>query len=485
MSAPGDVLVDRYELRSRLGRGGMAEVFRAHDHRLDREVAVKVLAPHLLADARAVDRFDREARAAASLNHPNIVNVYDAVSDGDTHAIVMELVDGPTLAEVIAREGQLRVEDALPVAISIADALQAAHDRGLVHHDVKPRNVLFDDDGTVKVTDFGIARAASSDITTVQGSPPYLAPEQARGGQSDRRSDIYALGCVLFEMLAGRPPFEGDSSSAVIMQHIDTPAPPLSRFRDDLPRDLEQVVDRALAKDPDARYDSPAAMRADLTRIAGGLGGTLVAQPSDTIVSTAGGMPQDSTMALEDWEEQPPAYTDEYDEPPRRRRGISARTIAITLAAILLLLVLAMAFSDFGGTQTADTGPVVSEPAQQDTADQQDAGQGDGAQDSDGSGSNPIQDQIDRLNQAADRLQELAEQGRQADEATQRRIDELRRQLDEALAGAGTGGGGSESSAVQELRDRLNDLANDSEQTGDSVADRLRDLVEQLNPFGG
>ena len=123
MSAPGDVLVDRYELQSRLGRGGMAEVFRAQDHRLDREVAVKVLAPHLLADDRAVDRFDREARAAASLNHPNIVNVYDAVSEGDTHAIVMELVDGPTLGDVIAREGQMRIEDALPVAISIADAL--------------------------------------------------------------------------------------------------------------------------------------------------------------------------------------------------------------------------------------------------------------------------------------------------------------------------------------------------------------------------
>ncbi len=494
MSAPGDVLVDRYELQSRLGRGGMAEVFRAHDHRLDREVAVKVLAPHLLADGRAVDRFDREARAAASLNHPNIVNVYDAVSEGDTHAIVMELVDGPTLGDMIAREGQMRVEDALPVAISIADALQAAHDRGLVHHDVKPRNVLFDTDGTVKVTDFGIARAASSDITTVQGSPPYLAPEQARGGQSDRRSDIYALGCVLFEMLAGRPPFEGDSSSAVIMQHIDTPAPELSRFRTDIPRDLEQAVARALAKDPEARYDSPAALRADLTRIAGGMGGTLVAEPSDTIVSTAGGMPQDSTMALEDWDEAPAEYTRDYDDEPRRRRGITARTLAIVLAAVLLLVVLAMAFSDFGGTETAEQTPVVSEaPAeQQETTDQQQDGDqstADGSNDG-----NAIQRRIDRLNDAADRLQELVEQGQQADEATQRRIDELRRQLDEALAGGGAaaggdGGGGdegtSESGAVQALRDQLNDLAGDSEQAGDSVADRLRDLVEQLNPFGG
>ena len=367
-----------------------------------------------------------------------------------------------------------------------------------MHHDVKPRNVLFDTDGTVKVTDFGIARAASSDITTVQGSPPYLAPEQARGGQSDRRSDIYALGCVIFEMLAGRPPFEGDSSSAVIMQHIDTPAPALSRFRTDVPRELEQAVARALAKDPVERYDSPAALRADLTRIAGGMGGTLIADAGDTIVSTAGGMPQDATLAYDDWDDAPAEYTrdhDDYrDEEPRRRRGMSARTVAILLAAVLLLIVVAMAFSDFGGTETADQAPVASEApadpeAQQETADQQD-----GTQNGNGDGGNAIERRIDSLNRAADRLQELAEQGQQADEATQRRIDELRRQLDEALAGGGaadgSGNGGgdgssSESGAVEALRDRLNDLASDSEQAGDSVADRLRQLVDELNPFSG
>jgi hypothetical protein len=478
MSAPGDVLVDRYELRSRLGRGGMAEVFRAHDHRLDREVAVKVLAPHLLADARAVDRFDREARAAASLNHPNIVNVYDAVSDGDTHAIVMELVDGPTLAEVIAREGQLRVEDALPVAISIADALQAAHDRGLVHHDVKPRNVLFDDDGTVKVTDFGIARAASSDITTVQGSPPYLAPEQARGGQSDRRSDIYALGCVLFEMLAGRPPFEGDSSSAIVMAHIDAPVPRLSGFRPDVPRDLEQVVNRALAKDPAARYDSPAALRADLTRIADGL-----APLGATIVSSTRAMPADATMALDDeWTDAPADYTDRYEEPPpRRRRRMTARALAITLGVLLLLVVLAMAWADNAQPDdVAQDAPVASEPAPEPEPDT-----GDGTANGGNQGG-----LIDDLNQRADQLEELLQRGRDADDATRRRIDELEQQLQDALdqagaaAGGGGGDGGTENGRIDDLQRRIDDLTQDQQVT-ERIVEQIQQILNDLNPFNG
>ena len=270
MSAVGDLLAGRYELRSRLGRGGMAEVFRAVDTRLGREVAVKVLARHLLADPRSVERFEREGRTAASLHHPNIVNVYDAASEGDTHYLVMELVEGPTLAEIIKREGQMPLPRALDIASRIAAALQVAHGRGLVHHDVKPSNVLFDRDDNVKVTDFGIARAASSDITTVQGSPPYVAPEQAKGGRADPRSDVYGLGCVLFEMLAGQPPFSGSSASAVIMQHLETPPPPLTKFRNDVPADVSNIVTRALAKDPEQRYDSAQALRSDLDRVAAG-----------------------------------------------------------------------------------------------------------------------------------------------------------------------------------------------------------------------
>ncbi len=479
MSVPGDVLVDRYELQSPLGRGGMAEVFRAHDRRLSREVAVKVLAPHLLSDARSIERFDREARAAASLNHPNIVNVFDAISDGDTHAIVMELVEGPTLADVISRDGQMPVDDAVRIAISIADALQAAHDRGLVHHDVKPRNVLFDSEGALKVTDFGIARAASSDITTIQGSPPYLAPEQARGGRSDRRSDIYALGCVLFEMLAGRPPFDGDSSSAVVMQHIDAPVPPLSRFRTGVPRDLEAVVTRALAKDPDQRYDSPAAMRADLTRLSGAV------SSDGTIVSTTRAMPQDSTLALaNEWQDAPPDSTRAYDDPPRRRRAVTARGVAITLAAILLLAVLALAWADTRGRETVDTAPVASEEPAQDVAGQQPDEQPADQQPADG-GQNSIERRIDSLNRAADRLQRLVERGRAADQATQDRIDELRRELEQALDATGQDSGGAAASenGIDQLRRRIDELAN-NDTIGDNLANRLRDLVEQFNPLG-
>lgn len=486
MASPGDTLVDRYELQSRLGRGGMAEVFRAHDRRLSREVAVKVLADDLLADDRSVARFDREARSAASLNHPNIVNVYDAISDGDTHAIVMELVEGPTLADIVERDAPMPPADAVRIAISIADALQAAHDRGLVHHDVKPRNVLFDGDGGLKVTDFGIARAASSDITTVQGSPPYLAPEQARGGQSDRRSDIYALGCVLFEMLAGRPPFEGDSSSSVIMAHIDAPIPQLSSVRPGVPSELEAIVTHALAKDPEQRFDSPAAMRAELTRIAGDL-------PSDaTIVSSTRSMPQDATMALDDeWDDAPPPLP--YDE-PERRRGVSARAVAITLAAVLLLAVLAMAWADNRGRETAQADPVVTEePAEPD----QDAADGDAAGQGDGSGSND--GEVDRLNRLTDRLQGLLERGRDADQATQDRIDELQRELEDALgqigqgadeSGSGSGSGSdsgdapaSENNQLQQLRDRLDQLAED-QNLSDRVTDRLRDIVDRFNPGG-
>jgi chaperonin cofactor prefoldin len=479
MATPGDVIGGRYELLSRLGRGGMAEVFRAHDQRLGRQVAVKVLAPHLLADARSVDRFDREARAAASLNHPNIVNVFDAVNDGDTHAIVMELVEGPTLADVIEQEGRLSVADAVQTSIRIADALQAAHDRGLVHHDVKPRNVLFDEDGALKVTDFGIARAASSDITTVQGSPPYLAPEQARGGQSDRRSDVYALGCVLFEMLAGRPPFEGDSSSAIVMAHIDAPVPRLSDFRPDAPRDLEQVVSRALAKDPAARYESPAALRADLTRIADGL-----APLGATIVSSTRAMPSDATMALDDEPVEYTDYTDRYDDPPpRRRRSMTARAVAITLGVILLLVVLAMAWADNAQPDVAQEAPVASEPAPEP---EPEPDTGDGT-----NGEN--QGLIDDLNQRANQLEELLQRGRDADDATRRRIDELERQLQDALdqAGAAAGGGGgganengTEDSRLDDLQRRIDDLTQDQQVT-ERIVEQIQQILNDLNPFNG
>lgn len=480
MSAVGELLAGRYELRSRLGRGGMAEVYRALDRRLGREVAVKILADHLLSDPRSVQRFEREGRTAASLNHPNVVDVYDAASEGDTHYLVMELVEGPTLAEVIAQEGEMPVARALDIAGRVAAALQAAHDRGLVHHDVKPSNVLFDSDGNVKVADFGIARAASSDITTIQGSPPYVAPEQARGGRADPRSDVYGLGCVLFEMLAGRPPFAGNSPSAVIIQHLDTAPPRLSTFRDDISSNVEDVVSRALAKEPAQRYQSAEDFRSDIDRVAAGLPASRM-----TIMSTRHLEPA-ATEAL------PGGADDEYErfEPPRdptrpytqhvpdqrrprraRRPGLQALTVAVVL--VLLLLLGLAAWSDGRlRNEPASDADTAGEP-QGEPEDQQPP---DDTVDSGGSDSSG--------GQTADRIRDLLQQGREADDATTRAVNELQKKLTEALAREAQGDDEGAADRVRELRERLDRLTED-DQIGSGLADRLRDLIDENNPLGG
>jgi serine/threonine-protein kinase len=284
MPIVGELLAGRYELRSQLGRGGMAEVFRALDRRLGREVAVKILAGHLLSDPRSVERFEREGRTAAALNHPNVVDVYDAASEGDIHYMVMELVEGPTLAEVIEREGRLPVPRALDIAGRVAAALQVAHDRGLVHHDVKPSNVLFDSDGEVKVADFGIARAASSDITTIQGTPPYVAPEQARGGRADPRSDVYSLGASLYRCLAGRPLFKKAPPEVIAQMIIQGEIPALRRVNPAVPRRIARLVHKSLALDPAKRFHSSGEMHEALEaeRIRLGLEST---SPAERLVS--------------------------------------------------------------------------------------------------------------------------------------------------------------------------------------------------------
>lgn len=266
MGAPSDVLGDRYELQALLGRGGMATVYRATDRRLERAVAVKLLDTDVPTDPDAVRRFRAEARTAARLGHRHIVGVHDVASHDGSWFIVMEFVDGPTLAEAIARYGELAQPAAIRIATNVADALACAHAHGVIHRDVKPSNVLFDSDGTVKVADFGIARAMADDATMVRGSPHYLAPEQARGLPADPRSDIYALGCVLFEMLAGRPPFVGTDATDVIRRHVTEQAPALDEFRGDVSPALAATIARMLDKDPDRRPTSMAAIRDALTR---------------------------------------------------------------------------------------------------------------------------------------------------------------------------------------------------------------------------
>ncbi|MEX0743651.1 MAG: protein kinase, partial [Actinomycetota bacterium] len=219
------ILDDRYELGPVLGNGGMARVHKGMDRQLKRSVAVKVLSSPFDQDKEFVERFRREAHAAARLNHPNIVAVYDSGSDDGTHYIVTELVEGETLADLLQREGALPPERVVEIARQVCHALEAAHEKGVVHRDVKPGNVMITPEGRVKVVDFGIARAAGAESVTrtglVMGSASYLSPEQARGEPGDERSDIYSLGCVLYQMLTGRPPFVAENPISALYQHVN------------------------------------------------------------------------------------------------------------------------------------------------------------------------------------------------------------------------------------------------------------------------
>ena len=261
----------RYELLRRLAQGGMASVYLARDRQLDRHVALKMLHPQFATDPTFAERLRREAHAAAGLSHPNIVGVYDWGRQGERYFIVMEYVSGHSLAEIIAARGALNPKAAAAVAFEVAAALAFAHRGGIVHRDVKPQNVLLSADGHVKVTDFGIATmmgagpsAGLTETGTVVGTASYLSPEQARGEPTDARSDLYSLGVVLYEMLAGRPPFRGDTPVAVAYQHVQDPPVALSSLGTDVPRPLENITMRLLAKDPEDRYSRAEDLREHL-----------------------------------------------------------------------------------------------------------------------------------------------------------------------------------------------------------------------------
>jgi eukaryotic-like serine/threonine-protein kinase len=356
------LLGGRYELDGIVGRGGMAEVFRARDIRLDRVVAVKTLREDLARDATFQARFRREAQSAASLNHPSIVAVYDTGEDnsGSSHVpyIVMEYVDGRTLRDLLRDDRRLLPERALEITDGVLRALDYSHRHGIVHRDIKPGNVMLTRTGEVKVMDFGIARAVSDAQATmtqtaqVIGTAQYLSPEQARGERVDARSDLYSTGCLLYELLTGRPPFLGDSPVAIAYQHVrENPVPP-SHLDPEIPPWADSIVLRAMAKDPAQRYQSAADMRTDIQRA---LSGVPVAAPRGMGYATtqrmgAGGaaVAAGPTRAIPGYEYGPEedGYTDGGGGGSRRRTWL-----LWAAGALLVLAVLGgVAYAFFGGS---------------------------------------------------------------------------------------------------------------------------------------
>ena len=290
----------RYQVVRKLGAGGMANVYLAEDQELGRGVAIKILNDRHANDEQFVERFRREAKNAAALSHPNIVSIYDRGEAEGTYYIAMEYLDGRTLKELIVQRGPAPVTVSVEYARQVLSALRFAHRHGIVHRDIKPHNVLVDAEGRVKVTDFGIARAGASQMTeagSIVGTAQYLSPEQARGGDVDQRSDLYSLGVVLYELITGTLPFNGDTPVEIAMKHLSTVPEPPSERRPDIPRDLDLIVMRALAKDPDDRYASAEEMDADLERFLRGASISPLTEESATQIMRAPTGPLAATAA--------------------------------------------------------------------------------------------------------------------------------------------------------------------------------------------
>ncbi len=269
MLKPGMMLCDRYEILDVVGAGGMSIVYKARCHRLNRNVAIKVLKPEFSNDKNFVTKFRIEAQASAGLTHPNIVNVYDVYDDNGMYFIVMELVDGITLKDYIDQNGRLSMDKAIDFSIQIASGLEAAHESHIIHRDIKPQNIIVSKNGNLKVTDFGIAKAASPNTLTsgAMGSVHYISPEQARGGYSDERSDIYSLGITMYEMVTGRVPFDGDNNVAIALMHIQNDIIPPRQYYPDIYSSFEKVILKATQKKPERRYLTASALIADLKRV--------------------------------------------------------------------------------------------------------------------------------------------------------------------------------------------------------------------------
>jgi len=264
----GMLLGERYEILEKIGTGGMSDVYKSKDHKLNRFVAVKVLKQEFSENSNFVGKFKTEAQAAAGLAHPNIVNVYDVGSENGIYYIVMELVEGVTLKKYIEMKIRLSTKEAVSIAIQVSNGIEAAHNNHIIHRDIKPQNIIISKEGKVKVTDFGIAKAATNNTVSsnVMGSVHYTSPEQARGGFSDERSDVYSMGITIFEMLTGSVPFNGDTTVAIAIKHIQSAMPYVSDFAPDVPYSVEQIVLKCCQKSPDRRYQSMGELIADLKK---------------------------------------------------------------------------------------------------------------------------------------------------------------------------------------------------------------------------
>src|ERR671914_1894480 len=332
----------RYRVLRKLGSGGMANVYLAEDEELGRRIAIKILNERHAADEQFIERFRREAKNAAGLSHPNIVQIYDRGEAEGTYYIAMEYLEGQTLKELAGVRGPLPVRDAIAYTRQILAALRFAHRKGIVHRDIKPHNALIDDDGRLKVTDFGIARAGPASQMTEAGSiigtAQYLSPEQARGGPIDQRSDLYSVGVVLYELLTGTVPFTGDTPVEIAMKHLSSVPEPPSARRAEIPHPLDLVVLRALAKDPDERYASAEEMDADLARIEQGLSVSSRTAEAETRIMTAPTSVGRRTaltrqrVASPPPPPPPPVYYD-VEEPPPRRRSFWPWLVALLLVA--------------------------------------------------------------------------------------------------------------------------------------------------------
>ena len=350
---------DRYRVERSIGRGGMAEVFLAHDILLDRPVALKVLFPEYAIDPNFVERFRREAQSAAALTHPNIVAVYDWGKVNVTYFIAMEYVEGKTLATLLKERGPLSPTHTCDVISEVASALSFAHENGVIHRDVKPGNILIGLGGQVKVADFGIARAlganieeALTEIGSVMGTATYLSPEQAQGAQPDPRSDIYSLGVMMYELVAGRPPFVGDSAVAIAYQHVHNFPQPLREVVTDLPRGFESVVAKCMAKNELRRYENAMLVREDIRRILDGVETLALADARGTA----------ATANMSDTAEIPvvvlPPYEDGVDMIDVKKPATMVFGGALVAIALLAIIVFAVRF--IGGGSDATVPSVVN-----------------------------------------------------------------------------------------------------------------------------